>query len=156
MRQPKIFYLMQKAHSALFRAADRFLGEEVGLTSSQHAVLLILVKRDGLPISAIAKELNMGKSSLTGLIDRMSKKGLVSRQQSAADARSFEIHIEDHGRQLVKATLPGTKRINSDILATFSAQEQSTIEKFLEHLANNADDIVATQSLKNPQERKVK
>ena len=146
MRQPRIFHLMQKAHSSLFRAADRFLGEEVGLSSSQHAVLLILMKDDGVPISAIARELSMGKSSLTGLIDRMEKRGLVSRRQSPVDARSVEIHIEDHGRDLGQATLSGTRRINRSILEPFSDQEQKTIEKFLNHVASNADDIVAAQS----------
>ncbi|SIN68416.1 DNA-binding transcriptional regulator, MarR family [Parasphingorhabdus marina DSM 22363] len=143
---------MQKAHSSLFRAADRFLGEEVGLSTSQHAVLLILMQHDGAPISAIAGELKMGKSSLTGLIDRMEKKGLVSRRQSADDARSFEIHIRDHGRHLVRSTLPGTKRINRSILEPFSAQEQEVIARFLNHVASNADEIVATQTSRKHKE----
>ena len=63
MQQPRIFYLLQKAHSALFRAADHALKQRLGLTASQQAVLFILTKDDGKPISAIAEELKMGKSS---------------------------------------------------------------------------------------------
>ncbi|GAB5482610.1 MAG: MarR family winged helix-turn-helix transcriptional regulator [Parasphingorhabdus sp.] len=142
MRDPKVFYLMQRAHSALFRAADRYLKSKVGLSSSQHAVLLALTKNDGMPISVIASQLNLGKSSLTGLIDRMSSKGLVRREQSEKDARSFSVHIEDEGRMLVEATIKGTKRINRELLSPFSIEERATIGRFLEHLAHNAGDIV--------------
>jgi DNA-binding MarR family transcriptional regulator len=144
---------MQRAHSALFRAADRYLKSEAGLSSSQHAVLLALAKNDGLPISVIANQLNLGKSSLTGLIDRMSSKGLVRRQQSQKDARSFSVFIEDEGRLLVEATLEGTKRINRDLLAPFSIEERTTISRFLVHLSQNADDIVRMTPSKTPKSK---
>ena len=88
----------------------------------------------------------MGKSSLTGLIDRMTDKGLVSRRQSAADGRSFEVFIEDEGRRTVEATLSGTRRINAALLEPFSIKERAVIERFLKHVADNADAIVASQT----------
>jgi len=153
MRDPLVFYLMQRAHSALFRAADRYLQAKAGLSSSQHAVLLALTKNDGLPISVIASQLNLGKSSLTGLIDRMSSKGLVRREQSRNDARSFAVHMEDEGRSLVEATLNGTKQINRELLEPFSPEERATIGRFLEHLAHNADDVVSMNTSKTPKSK---
>lgn len=146
MKQPRIFHLIQQAHSALFRAADYALKKSMGLTASQHAVLFFLMKHDGAPISLIADALKMGKSSLTGLIDRMTDKGLVRRRQSAADARSYEVFIENEGRRIVEAALPGARRINAALLEPFSTEERAVIERFLRHVADNADTIVATHA----------
>ena len=146
MKQPRIFHLVQQAHSALFRASDHALKKRMGLTASQHAVLFFLMKQDGAPISLIADALKMGKSSLTGLIDRMTEKGLVRRRQNAADARSYEVFIENEGRRIVEASLSGTRRINAALLEPFSTEERAVIERFLRHVADNADTIVATHA----------
>ena len=155
MRQPRVFHLIQQAHSALFRAADHALQENVGLTTSQQAVLFVLMRRDGTPITTIADELRMGKSSLTGLIDRMSAKGLVTRRQSPTDARSYEVFIEDAGRELVHDTLASTKKINTSLLQPFSAKECAVIERFLRHVSDNAEEIVRSQSTSSVRKRRV-
>ncbi|WP_018995482.1 MarR family winged helix-turn-helix transcriptional regulator [Hirschia maritima] len=145
MRQFPVFHLIQKAHCALFRAADHALKDYEGLTATQHAVLFILLRQDGAPISAIADELNMGKSSLTGLIDRMSEKGFLRRAQSKTDARSYEVYLEDLGRQVGESSLTGTRQINSAILEPFNAKEQAIIERFLEHVSSNSAEIVSAE-----------
>ena len=149
MRYPKIFKLMQRAHSAIFRASDHALRKSFGLTASQQGVLFLLGARDGAPISEIADQLQMGKSSLTGLIDRMEALGLVERRQSEDDGRRFHVFIAPAGRALVEATLPATKRINNAMLASFSASECAVIERFLNHVADNAFDIVAAETMKD-------
>ena len=153
MSQIRVFHLLQQAHSALFRAADRALKHYAGLTASQQAVLFVLMMRDGAPITLIADQLQMGKSSLTGLVDRMEKKGLVKRSQSEADARSFQVFIEDKGRELAEQTLPVTKQINAGLLAPFSKEERDVIKRFLDHVADNSAEIVTKESNKKYKER---
>lgn len=153
MNRPHIFHLIQQAHSALFRASDHALKEHIGLTASQQAVLFFLMRRDGAPISTIADELRMGKSSLTGLVDRMENRGLVQRRQSASDGRSVEVYIEDAGRRIAEATLPGVKYINAALLDPFSTEERAVIGRFLNHVANNAETIVASRAEEKFRER---
>ena len=145
MRQIPVFHLIHKAHCALFRAADQALKGHEGLTATQHAVLFILLKQDGTPISVIADELNMGKSSLTGLIDRMSEKGFLRRVQSKTDARSYEVYLEELGRKVGESSLAGTRQINGAILEPFNSREQAVIERFLEHVSNNSAEIVSAE-----------
>ena len=140
-RQPRIFHLMSLAHSALFRAADRRLKSEAGITVSQQGVLFVLAHQDGLPITEIADILNLGYSSLTGLVDRMSVKKLVRRHADASDGRVQNVFIEQKGRDLLDRTLADVKRINGALLQPFTASEQQVIERFLNHVAKNAADI---------------
>lgn len=146
MREPRVFHLIQQAHGALFRAADRALKEQAGLSSAQQAVLFVLNLRDGAPITAIADQLKMGKSSLTGLVDRMSQSGLVERRPSARDGRSLEVFILPAGQRAIAATLAGTKKINADLLAPFTAEEHAVIARFLTHVSENAETIVSSHT----------
>ena len=145
MKQIRVFHLLQLAHSALFRATDRALKTQLGISTTQQAVLFALMKNDGQPIMTIADQLNMGKSSLTGLVDRMSDKGLLMRRQSAEDARSFEVFITDQGRELISETLQSTRRMNKALLAPFSSDERVVIDRFLRHVATNSTAIVETE-----------
>ena len=145
-RTPRIFHLLQKAHSALFRATDRRLREAYGITASQQAVLFILGLRNGQPISAIADALSMGKSSLTGLIDRMEEKSLVRRAPHPEDSRSQLVFIAPAGRDIAATTVADTRRINDALLSPFSADEQATIARFLNHVAENGPTLITEAS----------
>lgn len=138
----RVFHQLQVAHTALFRAADRRTRQSVGLTTSQFAVLFVLSQSDGQPISEIAKRLAMGKSSLTGLVDRMVDRGLVTRRASPSDGRVTNIHLEVSGLQLLARAKQETKHFNSALLSPFSDQEQLVIQRFLTHLVDHADEII--------------
>ena len=138
-----IFHALQVAHSALFRAADKRTRNVLGLTTTQLAILFVLSKRDGQPIGDIAKSLAMGKSSLTGLVDRMCSQGLVFRREAARDGRISEIFLSEDAKSLVETGTSETHRYNEEILAPFDAEERRTIRKFLDHITNNADTIIA-------------
>lgn len=142
MSDLRVFHLLQRAHGALFRAADRALQAREGVSASQHGVLLLLAQEDGQPISAIAEALKMGKSSLTALIDRMAAARLVRRETDAGDARVQRIFIERGGKAIVARSLGEVKRINAGLLKPFNGAERKTIERFLDHIAANAPSIV--------------
>ncbi|MEP3224715.1 MAG: MarR family winged helix-turn-helix transcriptional regulator [Parasphingorhabdus sp.] len=141
-KTPRIFHLLQQAHSAVFRAADRFWRQEEGLTATQQGVLFTLSKGEGIPITTIADQLKMGKSSLTGLIDRMTERKLVRRETSAQDGRVQLIFIEPAGVRHVERSVFRVRRYNERLLEAFSPAEQQIIARFLNYVAHNADDII--------------
>lgn len=151
---PRIFHLLQRAHGALFRAADRRLQAAEGVSATQHGVLLALARDDGQPITAIADSLKMGKSSLTGLVDRMAADGLLRREIDADDLRVQRIFIERRGRGIVARTLGDVKRFNEDLLKPFSAAERRTIERFLTHIADEAPRVVEGAPEKSAERKK--
>lgn len=131
----RVFHLLQRAHSALFRAADRDIRAREGVTAVQTGVLFVLSHEDGQPITAIADELNMGKSSLTGLVDRMVGAGLVRREASDHDGRVQRIFLEPEGRAMSERAGLRVQKINADLLAPFSPAEQGVIRRFLTHVS---------------------
>src|SRR4051794_10715474 len=86
--------LAEEAVLNLFRTNDQIqirfsrLLEEHGLTSSQYNILRIL-RGEGKPLPSleIAGRMITRVPAITGLIDRLEAKGLVTRQRSAEDRR---------------------------------------------------------------------
>jgi DNA-binding MarR family transcriptional regulator len=63
---------------------------------------LLGVLRDRKPtMNQLAKLLALDKSSITGLVDRAERRGLVVRVPSTADRRSVLVSLTDDGRSLV-------------------------------------------------------
>ena len=62
---------------------------------------LLGVLRDREPtMNALGGLLGLDKSSISGLVDRAQRRGLVTRTVSATDRRVFQVSITDAGRQL--------------------------------------------------------
>jgi DNA-binding MarR family transcriptional regulator len=65
-------------------------------------IRLLGVLRDRRPtMNELARLLDLDKSSVTGLVDRAERRGLLARLPSAADRRSVLVTLTDHGRSLV-------------------------------------------------------
>lgn len=141
-KQLKIFHLVQLAHSALFKAADKKLKRELSVSTTQLAVLFSLSKQDNSPITAIADSLNMSYSSLSGVIDRMELAQLVRRKKSTTDARVQHVILQPKGRSIAQDSARKVRNINHALLNDFSVDEQHTIARFLTHVTHNAEQIV--------------
>lgn len=78
------------------------LQRETGLTTSQLLVLEAVVKLDTSTPSNIAKEVQLSQATVTNLVDRLERNGLVLRRKSTADKRAVEVHLTEKGRQMVE------------------------------------------------------
>jgi DNA-binding MarR family transcriptional regulator len=64
---------------------------------------LLGVLRDREPsMNELARLLDLDKSSVTGLVDRAEKRGLVTRRVSTEDRRAFRVSLTKQGRKLVE------------------------------------------------------
>ncbi len=80
---------------------------------------LLGVLRDRRPtMNELARFLDLDKSSVTGLVDRAERRGLVQRVPSTADRRAVLVALTDHGRSLV-----------SDAAARFEADVSELLER---------------------------
>jgi MarR family transcriptional regulator, lower aerobic nicotinate degradation pathway regulator len=71
-------------------------------------VRLLGVLRDRTPtMNALGKFLELDKSSVSGLVDRAERRGLVARIPSTEDRRVVLVGLTDHGRSLVSRAAAG-------------------------------------------------
>lgn len=93
---------------------------------------LLGVLRDHEPsMNALGLHLGLDKSSITGLVDRAQRRGLVTRTVSAIDRRSYRVSITDLGRDLAQQVAAEfAERIETSVAALTRADRQ-----LLAHLA---------------------
>lgn len=70
----------------------------LGLTGAQLRVLAKLGRREGATQAELAADMEVRPISLSGLIDKLTRQGLVERRGDAKDRRINRIHLTTKGR----------------------------------------------------------
>ena len=97
-----------RAHREVVAHLDEELQRTHDLPLSSYEVLLYLAdSEDGrLRMGDLADRLLLSRSGLTRLVDRLERRGLVSRERCEEDARGLFAHITPEGRELFEAARP--------------------------------------------------
>jgi MarR family transcriptional regulator, lower aerobic nicotinate degradation pathway regulator len=77
------------------------VGAEHDLSIIQARLLGVLRDREPT-MAALARHLVLDKSSISGLVDRAERRGLVRRTADPADGRSVRVAITEKGSQLIE------------------------------------------------------
>ena len=86
--------------SRLLSQAYRPLLSEQGLTYPQYLVLLALWEKDAQPVNDIAKRLFLETNTVTPLLQRMEKEGVLIRTKGTKDARQIIVSLTSKGKEL--------------------------------------------------------
>ncbi|MBN1836771.1 MAG: MarR family transcriptional regulator, partial [Spirochaetales bacterium] len=93
-----LVYSLEHKISRLYRELLRPLG----VTYPQYLVLLVLWEEQRMGVAALAERLHLDTGTVSPLLKRMERAGLVTRRRSAADERSVEVSLTAKGRALEK------------------------------------------------------
>ncbi|MCD4782205.1 MAG: MarR family transcriptional regulator [Candidatus Eremiobacteraeota bacterium] len=88
--------LLQKVYQTIYRELQKDFYDK-GITTAQFEVLMELTKHRELPMWKIGNLLSVTGGNVTGLIDRLEKKGLVVRKRSDKDRRMIMAGITSQG-----------------------------------------------------------
>ena len=134
------------------RAIDlhsRLLLQKNGLTIPQLAALRAIQRLQPITVGALARDIHLGAATVTGILGRLEKRGLVSRTRGDLDRRSVVIQLTDDGAKLV-AEAPSLlqDRFHRE-LAKLQEWEQTMILATLQRIASmmDAEDIEAAPVL---------
>ncbi len=73
---------------------------QMGITYPQYLVLMVLWEKDGQPVNDIAHRLFLETNTVTPLLQRMEKSGIVVRQKGKADKRQQIVSLTDKGKTM--------------------------------------------------------
>jgi DNA-binding MarR family transcriptional regulator len=119
-----------RAHSELTRELDAELTREHDLPLSSYEVLLFLADSDDgrMRMSELADSVLLSRSGLTRLVDRLERRGYLTRRRCESDARGLFAEITPEGRRAfddARVThLDGVRRL---FLSHFSRDELRTL-----------------------------
>lgn len=127
------------AASRLIIQAYRPHLERLGVTYPQYLVLMVLWETDNLPVNDIAKRLALETNTVTPLIQRMEREGIVTRKKGEVDTRQTFVRLTEMGRamQQQSANIPSCML---DLLCSSGVSEktvfdiQPQLDEIIEHL----------------------
>ena len=91
---------LMRVHQMMTRRADQILAP-IDLTFARYELLVRLYFSAGsLPLSQLGKQLQIHQTSITSLVDRLEKQGLIERVPHPTDRRSTLARITPAGRVL--------------------------------------------------------
>ena len=77
-----------------------------GLTAPQRCIMHILVRSDGLSLKEVSRRAELAHSTVSGIVDRLEKRGMLSRQPDSEGGRLSRIVVTDPVRNFVRDKLP--------------------------------------------------
>ncbi len=86
------------AASRQVTAAYRPILGELGLTYPQYLVLVVLGAHEEMLIKDVGRELRLDHATLSPLLRRLERDGLLTRRRSADDERAVVVALTDEGR----------------------------------------------------------
>ena len=120
---------------------------EHGLTAQQGQLLCVLMARP-LGMGELGATLGLAKSSLTGLVDRTERNGLVSREVDPRDSRAVLVALTARGSRLVREFYDETCRRVDGLPAGLDQAERAALAGLLSRVvADNEVPVVFENTL---------
>jgi DNA-binding MarR family transcriptional regulator len=113
------------------RRLTKGIAREVGLTGPQLSVLKLLESFQDLSLSSLSERIRAQNSTVTGIIDRMEREGLVCRERSKTDRRVVYIKLTDKGEKLARQIRVEPLEIFRSALTSLTASDQRDLLRIL-------------------------
>ena len=129
-RRPRFIYLLSIAQRRVQAAIQ---GDVDGKTAARAGVLMALkADSQGMPMKQLGAQLDLGASSLSGLLDRMGRDGLIERQPDTTDKRAWNIVLTDAGKALRAEAVRSARVLNDHLCDGFDDAELAIVARWLD------------------------
>ena len=121
------------------RVFNKILKEEgiYEFNGQQGRILFSLWKDEKLSLIELSKRTSLAKTTLSTMIDRMRKNGLVIVEESKEDKRNLVIYLSDKTLALEDKINNATKRITDIFYKDFSEKEANELDRLLIKIKEN-------------------
>ena len=115
----QLCFRLYAASRLVTQAYHPFL-EELGITYPQYLVLLVLWEQDAQPVNDLARRLHLETNTVTPLLQRMEKEGLVTRKRGKEDAAAIPAAVGARAAcsRLTPASVPELFATLDELIAT--------------------------------------
>jgi DNA-binding MarR family transcriptional regulator len=131
-------YLISRVKSTLSNLVTQRSMAELGITSQQGSILFMVASGKCLLAAELAREYGIDASAVTRLIDRLEKRGLLTRVRSNEDRRVVRLALTPEG-EAIAARMPAIfTGVLDSLLGGFTAEEVGFLKSMLRRVLVNA------------------
>lgn len=125
------------------RRATKEVARHLGLTGPQVTAVKMLEAFGDLSLSALSEHMSAHNSTITGLVDRMERGGLVERVRSTEDRRVVIIRLTDEGRRIARSVPVTSMQVFARALSSLDDDERDSLRRILRKLSDEVREEVA-------------
>ena len=132
-----VWLVLMKAFQALMpHAAESIARTELG--DSDFRVLEVLLHKGPLPVNTIGPKVWLTPGSISVAVDRLARKGLVSRNDHPDDRRVRRVELTAKGRALITRGFREHAAAMETAISILSKNERLTLLRLLKKLGKHA------------------
>jgi mobile rSAM pair MarR family regulator len=105
----------------------------------QGRILYVLWQEDGIPIKTLSENCGLAITSLTTMLERMDKQGLITRMQDPKDKRKTLLYLTETARLLKQDYDEVSDEMEQIYYRDFSREEIMEFEKYLDRVLKNLE-----------------
>jgi len=115
----------------VFGQLHREFHQRIDSSLREHWILTVLAENEAQSLSQqdVCNALEVDRSEMVRLIDRLEADGLVERIRSAKDRRRYALKITDAGRAQLEETLRECAEVNAQTFARLTHDELQTLHR---------------------------
>jgi MarR family 2-MHQ and catechol resistance regulon transcriptional repressor len=145
----RVFRGLLRAFGLMERVMQPYFAR-FGISGSQWGVLRNLHRAEresgsGLRISALSERLLIRPPSVSGVVDRLERAGLVEREVDPTDQRARFVRLTVAGRELVRRVLSGHERQIESAMAALGPDELEQLDRLLARLGQHLEQLAASR-----------
>ncbi len=133
------FILFVQTAYGILKYADGHLYRKVRLSISKLIVMRALVSNNRVMTpSELAEWTQTERHTITTLVERMKRDGLVRTERNPRDRRFVNVSLTDKGRKVLMQAMPAAREIVDQVMSSISEDDALLLEKSLRALRQNA------------------
>jgi DNA-binding MarR family transcriptional regulator len=133
-------YLIARVKSVMSNMVTQRTMAELGITSTQASILFMVASGRCLVAAELARDYGIDASAVTRLIDRLEKRGLLTRVRSSEDRRVVHLALTPEGYELAARMPEIFTSVLDKLLGGFTPEEVGFLKSMLRRvLVNNGD-----------------
>jgi MarR family 2-MHQ and catechol resistance regulon transcriptional repressor len=132
-----------------FQAAAKYLHaglKETGIDNTDFRILEALLNKGPLPVNTIGPKVYLTPGSISVAIDRLLKRGLVSRVESPEDRRVRVVSLTPKGKELITPVFRKHAAEIRKVFADAGPRELRTLETILKKIGKRAESLGGNQT----------
>ena len=135
-------FLVTKIKQLGDRIFERILAEKNidAFNGAQGRILYVLWQEDGVPIKIISEKSGLAITSLTTMLERMEKNGLISRKTDEVDKRKTLLFLTDKAKELKEAYDSVSNEMGNIYYRDFTDIEILQFEEYLNRIRVNLEE----------------
>ena len=134
-----LWLVLMKAFHALRPHAEESI-RKTHLGDSDFRVLEVLLHKGPLPVNTIGPKVWLTPGSISVAVERLVKKGLVSRKGQTGDRRVRQVDLTAKGRALITSGFGEHAAAMENTVSVLSKDERLTLLRLLKKLGMHADE----------------